>query len=102
MVLSMLATLLAGTVVIWKLWTRCHLGRKLADARLSWRTVPLRTTRVTVDPSQVGQLIPVNDHLKLIRHASGHLAYLPLRPTLRPRPPMPRVLKAMLLTFFTL
>jgi len=100
--LSIVCLVVAVSIILWEVWTRGGVGRKLADARLCPRALPLRTTHVTIAPNQVGQIIPVNDHLQMIRHASGRSAYLPVARPHNPRPPMPHALKALLLTFFTL
>jgi hypothetical protein len=102
MVVPLVGLLLVGIVVVCEVWKRCQITKKLADVSLSLSTLFLRTTRITLDRDQIGHLVPVNDHLKLIRHVSGRSAYLLVPPPLRPRPPMPRMLKAILVTFFTL
>jgi hypothetical protein len=76
-----------------------HLG---SDIQLRWTSWHLHTTRVTLDPRLAEQVISVNDHLQLIRHASGHLAFLPVA---RPKPvhrPLPPALRSLLLLFFSL
>jgi hypothetical protein len=101
-VLSMVCLAVTVSIILWEVWQRSPVRRKLDTARVTLHALPLRTTQVTLAPEEIGRVIPVNDHLQMIRHASGRIAYLPvLRP--RPaRPPMPPALKALLLTFFTL
>ena len=84
------------------LWTPCHLGRRVADAHMRLQRLYLPQTRVVIEPDMFGHIIKVTDDLSMIRHASGRVAYMPMpRPTRAPRP-LPRALKAVLLTFFTL
>jgi hypothetical protein len=81
---------------------RHHLRLKCSAARSRIAALFLRTTRITVDASQFGHAIPVNDHLQLLRHASGRTVCLLVPRPQRQRPPMPRLVRAVLLTFFTL
>lgn len=102
MVLFILSFLLIGSLLTWQMWLRGRLGGKLSQAQICLPRWYLRTTHITIDASQVGQVIPVNDHLKFIRHESGRSAYLLMPRPPQSRPEMPKVLRAFLLTFFTL
>ena len=102
MVLFMLCSLLMGSLLTWQMWRRGWFGNKLTQA---WMCLPrfyLRTTHITLDPDQVGHVIPVNDHLKYIRHASGRTAFLLVPRPPQSRPQMPKALRTFLLAFFTL
>jgi hypothetical protein len=79
-----------------------RLHHKLVAARSRIAALFLRTTHITVDASQFGHAIPVNDHFQLLRHASGRTVCLLIPRPQRQRPPMPRLVRAVLLTFFTL
>lgn len=102
MLLPLVCVVITATIVSWEVWTHSQLGRRLAHARLCLPALFLRTTHVTLAADQMGHAVSVNDHLQLVRHASGRSAYLLLPSPSRPRPPMPRMVKAVLLTFFTL
>jgi len=96
------AFLIMFAVILGHAGLRHHLTETLAAVWLRVQALYLPSTRITIDPTQLGHIVPVNDDLQLIRHASGRLAYLPVRRHVPPRRPMPRALKALLLTFFTL
>jgi len=102
MLLFPLTLLTIGAAILWK----ARLHRRILDIFTElWLRIQaayLPSTRITIDQSQFGHIIPVNDELHLIRHASGRLAYLPVRRHMPQRRPLPRALKALLLTFFTL
>ena len=102
MVLFMLFSLLMGSLLTWLLLRGGRLGSQLFQVPMCLPRLYLRTTHITIDANQVGQVIPVNDHLKCIRPASGRIAYLTLARPPRPRPQMPKALRTLLLTFFTL
>lgn len=94
--------LLLVSVALWRGELRAWLGRLLAAGQFWLLQHALRTTYITVQPQQIGQVITVNEHLIYIRHASGRAAFLPSAPPAPVRPPMPRRLRAVLATFFTL
>jgi hypothetical protein len=100
--LPIICTLITTSILLWELGTRSRVGAKLSLARICLSALFLRTTRVTIDASQLGHAVPINERMHLVRHASGRTAYLLLPRPLRPRPPMPRLVRAVLLTFFTL
>ncbi|MBA3823976.1 MAG: hypothetical protein H0X24_08775 [Ktedonobacterales bacterium] len=89
-------------LIFWKTGAQHHIADGLAAAWLRIQALYLPSTRITIDHTQLGHIIPVNNDLQLIRHASGRIAYLPVRRHVAQRRPMPRALKALLLTFFTL
>jgi hypothetical protein len=102
MLLLLVGVLLAIGITTFEVSAHSHLGKKLAAARMCPPALYLRTTHVQIHPSQIGHVIPVNDHLKMIRHASGRSGFLLLPRPARPRPPMPAALKVLLFTFFSL
>ncbi len=102
MLIVTIASLAVCAAFITQVATRRHSTDAFAGLRLRLQALYLPSTRITIDPSQLGHIISVNDDLQLIRHASGRLAYLPVRRHTPQRRPMPHVLKALLLTFFTL
>lgn len=96
--LSLLLTCSLFAVVV----AHRRLQPKFVAARSRIAALFLRTTRISVDASQFGHAIPLNDHFQLLRHASGRTVCLLIPRPQRQRPPVPRLVRAVLLTFFTL
>jgi hypothetical protein len=90
------------SALLWRMGVPTHLMRLGSDVQLRWTSWHLHTTRITIDPHLAEQVVPVNDHLQLIRHASGHLAFLPVARPLPVRRPLPPALRSLLLLFFSL
>jgi len=88
--------------LLWRLGVSARLMRMGNDIRLLWAGWHLHTTHVMLDPRLTEQVISVNDHLQLIRHASGHLAFLPVARPQRVNRPLPPALRSLLLLFFSL
>jgi hypothetical protein len=97
-----LTLLVTFAVMLGHAGLRHHVADGFAALWLRIQSLYLPCTHITIDQTQLGHIIPVNDDLQLIRHASGRLAYLPVRRPVPQRRPMPRALRAVLLTFFTL
>ncbi len=94
--------LLVTSFLLWHDAGFAHLTRVVSDIRLRWESWYLRSTRVTLDPRMAEQVVSVNDHLRLIRHASGHVAFLPVACPPPAHRPLPPALRSLLLLFFSL
>jgi hypothetical protein len=102
MLVTSITLLIVAAIVAETLWSRHAFQQRLTDAwvRLQMRCLP--ATHVTIDHSQIGHIIPVNDDLLLIRHTSGRLAYLPIRRPASAGPTTPAFVRMLALVFFSL
>lgn len=82
--------------------THHALQQKLLSAWIGLQTSFLPATHVTLDQSQIGHIVPVNDDLLLIRHLSGHIAFLPTRHQMPTDSSVGTFVKMLALVFFSL